>query len=358
MEKVTVIIPVYNSEKFLPRCLNSIIKQKYTNLEIICIDDGSNDNSLKIIKFYQKIDKRIKYYTKENQGVSSSRNLGIKKSSGSYICFLDSDDWVEEDMIYQLVKAIEKNKVDVVRCNYYINYDYKINYNTGNLFELKNKLVNDRVNINKCIELCISDILLSYVHCIIIKRECLMKLNKFNEDIFFMEDKLFYIDMLSKVDSIYFLDKTLYHYFINFESATRSPGKIYKNIQNVVSLDSILKKLVIENQIKINEDVIEKANLVTIITLLSKYVNSLSKDMYKQVSDIFNNQEVKSMFNNDNYNVYMRLDVKILLRLIKAKKILLFMMFSYSLNILKEFRYSFIKLRVYHYMLKQKKGGK
>ena len=95
MDKISIIVPIYNCEKYLKRCLESIINQTYNNLEIILLNDGSSDNSLKIIKEYKKKDNRIIVIDKKNTGVSDTRNIGIQKASGKYICFCDSDDVLE-----------------------------------------------------------------------------------------------------------------------------------------------------------------------------------------------------------------------------------------------------------------------
>ena len=116
--KVSIIVPVYNMEKRLNKCLDSIINQTYKNIEIIVINDGSKDNSLDIIKSYH--DDRIKIINQDNQGISVARNNGIKASSGDYLCFVDSDDYIETNMIDELVNKISIDKSDIVVCDYYM----------------------------------------------------------------------------------------------------------------------------------------------------------------------------------------------------------------------------------------------
>lgn len=107
---ISVIVPVYNSEKYLGRCVDSIRSQTYSNLEIILIDDGSLDNCPMICDSFAEKDKRVKVFHKENGGASSARNVGIEKASGDYICFVDSDDILCENSILDLCNAIENNK--------------------------------------------------------------------------------------------------------------------------------------------------------------------------------------------------------------------------------------------------------
>ena len=117
--KISVIVPVYNSEKFLKQCLDSIRFQSYEDLEIICIDDGSSDGSLDILKEYKQNDERIVVVTQENKGVGAARNLGMTLATGDYIAFVDSDDWVLLDLYQTFVDKINdfSTKVDVYMFN-------------------------------------------------------------------------------------------------------------------------------------------------------------------------------------------------------------------------------------------------
>ena len=112
-EKITVIVPVYNVEHYLEKCLDSLINQTYKNLEIIVINDGSTDNSGEICQEYAQKDNRIVYIEKENGGLSDARNVGLDKMTGSYVTFIDSDDWVELDYVEILYKKIIEYQADI-----------------------------------------------------------------------------------------------------------------------------------------------------------------------------------------------------------------------------------------------------
>ena len=115
MHKVSVIIPIYNVEDYLPKCLESVINQTYKNLEIICVDDCSPDNSSQILKEYENKDKRIKIVNrKQNGGLSAARNSGMDVATGEYIYFLDSDDWIDLDYIEKMVQAMEESEAEIV----------------------------------------------------------------------------------------------------------------------------------------------------------------------------------------------------------------------------------------------------
>ena len=132
MVKVSVIVPVYNTQKYLDKCLKSLSKQTLKDIEVIVVNDGSPDNSKKIISKYTNKYPNFKCYIKENGGQASARNLGLKKAKGEYIGFVDSDDYVELDMFEKLYYKAKQGNFDVVSCD--INY---ISYNNY-LFFLAN----------------------------------------------------------------------------------------------------------------------------------------------------------------------------------------------------------------------------
>lgn len=126
MTKVSIIVPIYNTSEYLDKCITSLTNQTLTDIEIIMVNDGSTDNSKKIVESWQKKDKRIKLYNKENGGQASARNLGLSVAKGEYIAFVDSDDYISEDMYQKLYQEAKTNNVDIVLCNYYLDYGTKI----------------------------------------------------------------------------------------------------------------------------------------------------------------------------------------------------------------------------------------
>lgn len=122
-ELISVIVPIYNVEKYLEKCILSIINQKYKNLEILLIDDGSTDNSGSIADKYSKKDKRIKVFHKKNGGLSDARNYGIDRATGKYLAFIDSDDYIDKNMYYELYNNLVKTKSDISICKRCIVYE-------------------------------------------------------------------------------------------------------------------------------------------------------------------------------------------------------------------------------------------
>ena len=114
---ISVIVPVYNVEKYLPQCLNSIINQTYKNIEVVLVDDGSTDDSGNICEEYKKNDERIIVVHQKNSGLSAARNVGIEISTGEYITFIDSDDYISPDYIENLYSALEQYSADIAICD-------------------------------------------------------------------------------------------------------------------------------------------------------------------------------------------------------------------------------------------------
>lgn len=118
-ELISVIIPCYNVEKYIDRCMESVLNQTYRNLEIILVDDGSTDGTGEIIKKYAEHDHRIKILHQKNKGAGAARNAGMEIASGSYIGFVDSDDWIAEDMYEYLIGIIKEEDADIAACDFY-----------------------------------------------------------------------------------------------------------------------------------------------------------------------------------------------------------------------------------------------
>lgn len=145
---VSIIIPIYNVEQYLNECIDSVIKQTYSNIEIILVDDGSPDKCPQICDEWVRRDSRISVIHKENGGLSDARNVGIDVIHGSYILFVDSDDWIEYDMVEKMLDVIKKEKADICACG--IMYEYpsravirKVDQFKGNSSETLGRLYND-----------------------------------------------------------------------------------------------------------------------------------------------------------------------------------------------------------------------
>lgn len=115
---VSVIIPIYNSEKYVVQCVESVLNQTLENIEIICVNDGSSDSSLELLKKLEKKDRRVVLVSQDNQGLSGARNTGMQYAQGQYMYFLDSDDWIEEIALDYMVQIADTKNYDVVMASY------------------------------------------------------------------------------------------------------------------------------------------------------------------------------------------------------------------------------------------------
>lgn len=122
---ISVVIPIYNIEQYLDRCLKSVMEQTYQSLQILLIDDGSTDHSLLLCQNWQKKDPRVEVYHKTNGGVSSARNLGIEKATGEWLIFIDGDDWIEPDMLRKMHDCAVENDADAAICSFVLDYGEK-----------------------------------------------------------------------------------------------------------------------------------------------------------------------------------------------------------------------------------------
>lgn len=137
--KISVIVPIYNTEKYLKRCIDSILIQNFLGYELILINDGSKDKSLEVAKSYA--DSRIVLISKENEGLSATRNLGIKMARGEYILHIDSDDWIEQGYLNDVYNKAKEKDADIVVTDFYIDYD------NGELKYIKNKMNEEETNL-------------------------------------------------------------------------------------------------------------------------------------------------------------------------------------------------------------------
>lgn len=142
MPKVSIIVPVYNVEKYIEKCLNSLVKQTMEDIEIIIVNDGSKDKSINVInKFIKQYPEKIKYLEKKNGGLSDARNYGLPYAKGEYIAFLDSDDYVEEDMYEKMYELAKKENSDMVECNFIWEYPNKQKEDVGQIYTNKKQML-------------------------------------------------------------------------------------------------------------------------------------------------------------------------------------------------------------------------
>lgn len=214
--KISVIIPVYNAEKFLRQCLDSVLNQTLQNIEVICVNDGSSDKSGSILEEYGKKDNRIKVIDQGNQGLSGARNAGMKIANGEYLTFVDSDDWIDLDMLELLYTTANKENYDIVMCTYVKEFgDHQSNvsiYDTEGEKDINYVLrrlvgpIDDEVCRPQELDLPVSACMQ------LIKREKTGGVQFVDTRQIGTEDLLFQLQTYTKCDSFFYVDKCLYHY--------------------------------------------------------------------------------------------------------------------------------------------------
>lgn len=211
-KELSVILPIYNVESYLPKCLDSLINQSFTNIEIICVNDGSKDNSLEILRDYEQKDQRIIVIDKENGGVSSARNAGIRVSHGKYITFVDPDDYVDTDAYEKCMNRLYETDADILVFDYIVEPD--------NRQPIK---LTDKKYVEPFDAVSDSDISSGFVWNKIFRHSTVINNNiYFKEDINYAEDNLFVNMILTKSKCTVTCPGVLYHYQYHSDSSGNS----------------------------------------------------------------------------------------------------------------------------------------
>ena len=207
---VSVIIPVFQAEKYLSRCVASVTKQTYDKLEIILMDDGSTDNSLRICYELAQEDSRIKVFHQENMGVAATRNKGLDYATGQFIYFLDSDDWIDENTLSVMVKILEEYKADLCICGFYYMRDReKIECSPA-----QNCQVSKQEFLDEFFWKLYDDTILFNIGTKLYRRSIIEeKKLRFCEDMVVYEDIKFCLEYIDLVKQIFVCKKSYYYYF-------------------------------------------------------------------------------------------------------------------------------------------------
>lgn len=216
---ISVIVPVYNAEKYLDRCIQSLIKQTYKNIEVVLVDDGSSDNSSKICQSYANDYDHISFYRMEkNAGQVAAYTLGIKKSNGDLIGFVDSDDWIEPTMYEELINSLVEKKADISSCGIYMDFPSHTVIEPKNIEEYDGKIFTQEQIHDDFYELHLPnneiDSILKLYRCTrIYKREIILNNLKYlQNNIRVFEDNNFVIPCLLDAKLVNYVGKPLYHY--------------------------------------------------------------------------------------------------------------------------------------------------
>lgn len=323
MEKISIIIPVYNSEEYLSKCLESVINQTLDEIEIICINDASTDNSLDILKYYSKISNKIKIIDCDvNKGQGNRRNIGINLSKGKYILFLDSDDWLDLDACEYLYNKAEKNNVDLLLFNQVEHHKNdvlkeRVYFKHGEIEHPDNFIFNYKFNNNMLVvgsyqtasaKLHRADFLR--------KNKIEFPTTRANEDV------VFHVETVIKAEKIAYSPKICYHYRRMGQNSTQNNTILTKKGFNLLpifyKIENLLKKENIFDELKINFFIYKLNESKIRLSSLENPLNkkffmllkkdflrwNLSEDEWKNISGELRNfyEKIKLTENFDSFN--------------------------------------------------------
>lgn len=333
---ISIVIPVYNIEKYLKRCVDSVIRQTYKNIEIILVNDGSTDNCYKICNEFKNIDKRIRVINKENGGLSSARNAGMQEALGEYIVFVDGDDTIDSNMCKEMLITAINNNVDIVMCDYNrIDSKDRIQKHSEDIREglylrkdIKNEIFNKLI-MRESIEY--GPLLAVWVF--LYKLDFLKNNNiNFDPEIRWSEDNIFSAIVGYNAESFYYMkEKHFYNYYRNDNSITTTYKKQAWEVYLLMN-----KKIRYYFENKKDYDFSRQINLHILYYALNCIGNANIfeqgfKAKYKQIKRIVDTKQlINSMkgfiINQENYKL------RILLYLIKYR-------LSFILTLFLSFRY-------------------
>ena len=317
--KVSIIVPVYNVEKYLTKCIDSIINQTYKYLEIILVDDGSTDNSSQICDQYAIKDNRIKVIHKENGGLSDARNVGIKNSTGEYLSFIDSDDYIDKDMIECLYNAITNTNSDIAVCGKYIEGE------TGKYY-LKN--VNSQLKIynsKEALKSILTNNLIDVSACDKLFKKTLFKDIQFPKNKYF-EDMGTIYKLIDLCNSIVHIGSAKYHYIQRQDSITKTKfdmryNDLYEHMNQLIEL--------INKKYNYLTEYVLSYQLQNLITIITEYHNSINEDKENYIE--IRNKAYKELKNNKK-NILKSKKIKL------TKKIMMILILKNQIGIINKLK--------------------
>lgn len=327
---ISIIIPIYNAEKYLEKCITSILGQSYSDFELLLIDDGSRDGSAVICNYFRKRDSRIKYFYQQNKGVSAARNNGLEKASGKYLTFVDADDWIEETYLEKLFTGIEKKELAL--CGYkQIEEDREFYIYEAKLKAIKNILpffAKENLVFGEKNSIVDLSSVKGYVwRCLFLKETIDDNKIHFDENVFLSEDLIFLLTYINSIciKEIAYVEEYLYNYVRHAESACR---KKYKNglSENRKAANGLIEKE------------IQKAEHINNSTKIS-LINRLRADAFYEILSNEKNAgsykvfylNCKKYLNDNIFKITAKKYVKIFYKQKEYKKVFILMLFKVRL---------------------------
>lgn len=327
--KISIIIPVYNGEKYLERCIKSVLNQTYSYYEIIIVDDGSTDKTEQISKEFTKKYDCIKYFRKKNGGVSSARNFGLDNASGNYVLFLDHDDYLDYNYIEELLNFAEDKKIDIVRSG------YKTVDSEGKIINKCKYMDNSVIIPENYFKIFLESTFFGYAGGVFISMETIND-TRFNSSLKFAEDLDFIRTCFKKSGKMGYLNNCGYNYFVNLNGMTKKSDleTRIKECQDNIEVFSTFINYEVPGSLVL-ASVYQRLNLKLKYLLKTTSIKySKFKIIVEELYDISNFKKLREKYNCYHFNA----DLK--------NRILIYFLQHKHFNIY----YKFVK--IYHFMRK------
>lgn len=325
---ISIIIPVYNVERYLVECLESIKNQTYEKIEVILIDDGSKDRSGEICDKYMKNDARFIVVHQNNQGVSAARNVGLEKCRGEYVMFVDSDDWLEEECCEILVNNLSSQDIDALLFDLWYEHE-NYSYQSQALKKLKTIFLNEEIEELKIATIPFrngdteENMVFFGPYCKLLKRKCVERI-RFIKELKYGEDAIFNFEAFSEMKAIKCLNYNLYHYRKNSDSVT-GKFKIDRNQQSILRLKYTFASIQDKYDVDFRYAQTFNEMYVNIVLYLLNNIINLTDisliERWNEINYLANNQWMQKMWHVINGNIH------ILNLLFSGNKVKIFMVF-------------------------------
>lgn len=311
--KVSIIIPCYNAEKCLKNCIDSILGQSLKEMEIICVNDGSTDNTLSILQDYEKKDNRIVVVNKENGGVSSARNEGLKYAKGDFLIFIDSDDYIDSEMLSKMYEIAKKTKSQLVKCNrkdvYNAFTNKEVIVDRKPIWDSLKTIKKDDFENEVYIEF-FGRSRLCNVFTMLIERKIIVNNDiKFSEDLKVDEDEIFVIQLFNNSNTFTYMPNSYYYYVKSLTGLTGTGTNIYDRYESRKEHINILKQVSSEWNIENYNEVLDnKIGFVGIYTAMQTSIKNAKfsrNDQYSLFKKIINDALFKQAIIKKNNTVLL-----------------------------------------------------
>jgi len=321
--QLSVIIPVYNVESYLSRCVDSVLMQTFNHLEIILVNDGSTDSSGLICDEFASKDKRVKVIHQKNAGVSAARNAGMQSATGDYIAFVDSDDWLEQSMYESMMEIAVRENIDVIMCDF-VNVKNQVKTEISSHLRkghyVKNEIIEELYPTLIVTENFGRIPIVSVWNCLFRRKFLLDHQLSFDTVLKYSEDYLFMAQVITKADTFYYLKEKFFYNYLQYEES-RSKKYQPEWWSNLLRLNIELSALLGNNREFDFGRQLKLQLIHSVLLVLNKIEQNNTMEIgekIRNVKTVMNHAALKSAFQNLSFD-HQKQSIKFVLYLIKYK---------------------------------------